>query len=209
MDRSAESSLSRRMPTLALAHIASVGLVVIGAGLAWPWLVAGATAAYAAVVAWAALAINRPLWSSAAPGVSRGDAARRNVRLLAFAYAWGALALLTAYSLSGVRWQHGWQYGSGMALIAAALVLIAQRLGDPASRLRTPATFRLLSTLNALHGLAAAGALAWLIASGKLANAKGDWVANHIFAGGGALIVVLAALAWRSDRAFGRGDPHP
>jgi hypothetical protein len=192
------------MPTLAVAHIASVGLVVLGAGLGRPWVVGIAAAGYVAVVASAAFGINQPLWGGSGTGASRAEAARRNVRLLAFAYAWGALALLAAYGLSGIRWQHGWQYGAGMALVAAALMTVAHRLGGPSRLFSSPATLRLLSTLNASHGIAAAGALAWLIGSGKLASTKGDWVANLVFLAGGALIVVLAAVAWRTDRTLGR-----
>ncbi|HRD75203.1 MAG TPA: hypothetical protein PK264_04590 [Hyphomicrobiaceae bacterium] len=195
-------SLSRLMPRLAAVHLASVGGIIVGAGLGRPLLVQAFAALFATVIILVAIAINRPLWGAETAAVAPAEAARRNIRLVALAYAWGALAMLAAYALSGVRWQHGWQYGAGMAVISAITMLVAHRQGDPRSVLARAPALRLLSLVNVLHGAAAIAALAWLIGSGKLMSPRGDWVANQIFLFGGLVIVALSVFAWLTHQRW-------
>lgn len=122
-------------------------------------------------------------------------AARAQAVLLAVGWAWAGVAMLAVYLLSGLKWQHGWQYGSGMVLVGAAILAYAQALRREDGYLASQAGLRLASLANLAQGLAAAVAVVWLVSSGKLATTKGDWAANDIFLAGGAAIVVLVAIA--------------
>jgi hypothetical protein len=111
--------------------------------------------------------------------------ARANAVLQALAWGAGAASMFGVYLLSGVKWQHGWQYGSGMALISAAAFAYA----------RQPRWLSATAVIVGLQGAAAAIGLAVLASSGKLASVKGDWAANIIFCAGGVAIAVLSVLA--------------
>jgi hypothetical protein len=147
-----------------------------------------AAAAYAALVLLVALAVNWPAWRS--PQVFAAGAVgmtRRNARLAALVYAWGAAAMFAIYHLSGLTWRHGWQYGLLMALCAGGLLIYVRQLGG---RREAPAL-----GLTLLHGAAALCALAYLIGTGKLDTLKSDWAANHVFLFGGLSILALNVFA--------------
>jgi hypothetical protein len=146
-----------------------------------------------------AVIINRPYWPAPPPGTEPAElfhTMRRNTRLAALTYAWGAAAFFAVYGLAGLRWQHGWQYGMGAALIAAALLAYVHRMGKTGRNV-PPAP-----ALNALHGLSAGLGLLFLLGTGKLASFKSDWAANNIFLYGGLTIVGLCCIAARTQRAF-------
>ena len=127
-------------------------------------------------------------------GPPPGDAATRATLLhgLLQASAWGvgAASMLGVYLLSGLKWQHGWQYGTGMALIALAALAFA----------RQPRWLNAVAIAVALQGMAAAIGIAVLAGSGKLASVKGDWAANIIFVAGGVAIAVLSVMAVAAHR---------
>lgn len=126
-------------------------------------------------------------------------------RLTGLVYAWGGVALISLYRFTSLHWQHGWQYGSAMLLIAAGLfgyVAASKRTASSGAR---PAGLQRIALLAAAHGLAALAALLWLIFSGKLATPKGDWAANAIFMTGGFTIVWFSYLA---VRLYGRSAAH-
>lgn len=131
-------------------------------------------------------------------------AASDSARLMGIVYGWGGLAMLSVYLLSGLSWRHGWQYGSGMLLIAAGLFLLARALGDQHSRMSTPRLRDLTALVAGVQAVAATMALAILVYSGKLATPKGDWAANHIFMAGGLAIIVVSALAVVTHRRLRR-----
>ncbi len=151
--------------------------------------------------------LNRPWWqceTSSCMGPPLTDAlpmtATRNAQLLALGYAWGGLSLLAIYLLTTLRWQHGWQYGSGMLLIAALIHLAAPGFGA-----RWSASFsRALTIVTLAHGWAATVGLAWLVGSGKIWSLKGDWAANIVFASGALIIVGVSAMALRTSRILGQ-----
>ncbi len=177
-------SLQRVAPVLVLLLVLSVTAMVLAAGRDDYVVTALAAAAYAAIIVAAALRVNVPAWKR--PAEVSGDSVglmRRNIRLAALVYSWGAAAMLAVYSLSGLEWRHGWQYGFAMALFAAALITYVWRLGE------RPAMPPLLLTV--LHGAAAFSGLAFLIGSGKLATHKDDWVANDVFLFGGLAILAI------------------
>jgi uncharacterized membrane protein YqjE len=127
-------------------------------------------------------------------------AARHNGVLQACAWGVGAASMLGVYLLSGLKWQHGWQYGVGMALIALIALGFA----------RQPRWLNATAGLVALQGAAAAIALAVLVGSGKLASTKGDWAANIIFVADGLALAVLSVQAVAAHRrANSKGDGAP
>lgn len=119
---------------------------------------------------------------------------RRNTRLVALIYAWGAAAMLAVYVFGALNWRHGWQYGAAMALVAAALHVYVKRMERPGNPFDTAEYFGRIVPLTLLHAAAVAVGLVYLVGSGKLAAARGDWAANHIFLAGGIGIVLLAVL---------------
>ncbi|MEQ1698209.1 MAG: hypothetical protein ABL901_20455 [Hyphomicrobiaceae bacterium] len=146
---------------------------------------------------------NKPWWqceTSSCMGPPLADAhpitASRNAELLALGYAWGGLTLLAVYLLTPLRWQHGWQYGSGMLLIAVLIYALSRGFAARWSRMLS----RTLSWLTLLHGWAATAGLAWLIGSGKIWSVKGDWAADIVFAVGALVITGISALALRTSR---------
>lgn len=189
-------SLRPLLPWLLLASALSVSMMVLGAGRGDAFLPSLAAGLLTALVAGTGLGINAPLWSKrSGPGagpdgaLSIREALRCNVWLAALVYAWGASALFAIYSLSDLTWRHAFQYGSGAALFAAGLGLYGLRLGRATNRTTPPLV------LTIVHGLAAAGGLAFLIGTDKLATAKGDWAANEVFLWGGFAIVALCIMS--------------
>jgi hypothetical protein len=189
-------SLRPLLPWLLLASALSITMMVLGAGRGDHFLPSIAAGLLVALVVGTGLGINAPLWSrtrgaAAIPdgGVSIREALRCNVWLAALVYAWGASALFAVYSLSDLTWRHAFQYGSGAALFACCLGIYGLRLG------RTPGQHVPPLILTAIHGLAAAIALTYLIGTDKIANAKGDWAANEVFLWGGFAIIALCLMS--------------
>jgi hypothetical protein len=156
------------------AKIGSGAISAVAAGLMPLALVAAATR------------VNRTAHSGDAMAADAlVDTARQNAWLQAAAWGAGAASMFGVYLLSGLKWQHGWQYGLGMAVIALAAVIYA----------RQPRFLQATMIVVAMQGAAAAVGLAILAGSGKLASVKGDWAANIIFVAGGVAIAVLSVLA--------------
>jgi hypothetical protein len=127
-------------------------------------------------------------------------AARHNGMLQVWAWGISAASMLGVYLLSGLKWQHGWQYGCGMVLITLAALVFA----------RQPRWLNAVAVAVALQGMAAAVGLAVLAGSGKLASVKGDWAANVIFVAGGVAIAVLSVMAVAAHRrANAKGTLSP
>jgi hypothetical protein len=188
-------SLQKLMPWL-------VGLLVASA-LAMRWstfhdargISAGAALLFVAAVVAAGFLINRQaLRDPGREGRAQFHMLRRNTRLTALVYAWGAAAMLAVYALGALKWRHGWQYATAMALVAALLLWLVDRMGRPGNSLDTIESFRRVVPIAALHGALVTAGLAFLLLSGKLATVKGDWAANHVFLAGGIGVVLLSVL---------------
>jgi heme O synthase-like polyprenyltransferase len=115
-------------------------------------------------------------------------------RLTAWTMLWASAAFVIAYPLLGLRWQHGWQYGAGAGLLALGLFYYALRLHTPADSVANPAAVEAARRLSMAFAVAVAGAIGWLIFSGKLATVKNDWLANDIFLGSAAAILALSVM---------------
>jgi hypothetical protein len=197
------------IPWLLAAFVPAVIGQVIGARLGTPWI-SGTAAVFVPLMAiTVALRINTPYWSQnlSEPGLGPIiDASRRNARLIAWTWATGGVSMLLVYLLSGLRWQHGWQYGSGMVLIATLIFGYAVAVKSPSSYLRRPGLINAVAWMAAAQGIAGTAGIMLLVISGKLASMKGDWAANIIFVAGGFAITVLSAIAVRSHARLSRDD---
>jgi len=200
-------SLQRVLPWLVLALFASVVVMIVGAGRDQSSVTGSAAAVFAVLAIGIGLGLNKPLWNLDAIRITPEAApiaAQRNAKLMALAWAWGAAAMAGVYTLGGLRWQHDWQYGSAMALIA----VFTWGFGLAIARAEQPSTRQMLLLrglqLTIIQGVAAAGGVIYLLAAGKLMTFRSDWAANQIFLAGGVAIVVLSAMAVITQRRLTR-----
>lgn len=194
-------SLQPMIPALVALLVGSVAVMTWAASVDAQSVSFAAAAIYGLAIAVTAWRINRTeTWAPAVLDAADTPVhtARRNARLIALTYAWGGLALLAVYKLSGLKWQHGWQYGCGMGVIAGSLLVLVHKLGDEASALRSPAGIRKLANVVLAQAIAASLGLVYLIGAGKLTAGKRDWAANHVFLVGGFVIVIVSLIAYRA-----------
>lgn len=200
-------SLQRFIAPLAFVFLLTVAGMWIGATWNIPQISVASAMLFAVSVIAVAMRTNMSPESVAAndgPAAEQdADALRRNTRLAVLIYAWAGASLFVVYAFSGLRWQHGLQYAAATTLIAAILFALVH-YAKPGSALRSPKAVRYSKLLTIVHGLAAAGALVFLLSSGKLWAGKTDWAANHVFAAGLVSLVVLCTLATVSDRRRSR-----
>lgn len=199
-------SLQPLIALVVVTLVLSAGAITYGAMHNVRTLAVAAAVAFAIAVILVTGRVNRPHWTAHEgdrPDRTLFHAMRRNTRLAALVYAWAALSFYAVYGLSGVKWQHGFQYGTAAALIAGGLLYYVHRMGEPGRDVAPP------RALTVLHGLAVAGGLVFLIASGKLATLKGDWPANYIFLFGGLTLVSLCAISYRTQARLERSIGPP
>ena len=181
--------------------VASSGGMILAAARDAPLVVTLAAAAFAVAAVLVAVLSNVDPWRDPpAAGISALTASgrlRTNTYLAAVAYGWGAITMQGLYltPVTGLKWQHGWQYALAMALLAAASWAFVYSL-QPAVPAKDPRGwrlhFRLALPLAAGQALVAGGGLAALILSGKLFSTRADWAANRVFA---ALAVAVLAIS--------------
>jgi hypothetical protein len=154
--------------------------------------------------------MNAPLWTTDVSKLESRPLAAAAIRqtsiVTAALYAWGGAAMTLVYRFSGLHWQHGWQYGLAMLLIATGLAGYVHLLGDVRSSLNSDRAIDRVAKLAALQGIAVTFALAWLAGSGKLATTKGDWAANIIFVTGGLAIAMVSAVVTRTHHSLTRSQ---
>jgi hypothetical protein len=187
------------IPWLLAAFVPAVIGQVLGARMGSAWM-SGAAALFLPVMAGlVAVKVNAPYWQMREGSHEvLATASRRNARLIAWTWGAGAASMLAVYLVSGLRWQHGWQYGCGMALIAAIGFAYSLHLGRAESVLRQPRYMTLSAILAAGQGIAAIGGILLLVLSGKVGSTRADWAANIIFVAGGLAISILSAVAVRT-----------
>jgi hypothetical protein len=181
----------------------------MAANLSQKFEAAIAAAVFAIVLIAAAIRTNAPLWrTSAKPGISQRDALWQTTRLIMLAYLWSGLAFYAVYLGTKLHWQHGWEYGSAMLLIAIAHAVYLSRLSDPDSSASTLSAIERAARLAAAQAIAIAIGLIWLIQSGKLASLKGDWAANQIFLAGGFTVMCLSVVVIKTNAALSERPAH-
>jgi len=186
------------LPAILLALVMSIVVGVLAVGRDSGVTLALAVALFALQMLFALVRTNSPYWRPEVEPQVEGIVAicaRRHTVLAALVYTWGAAAILAIYSMSGLTWRHWWQYGIGMAFVAAAVFLYAHLLTAGGGRYRTPRALGVLMGLTALQGLAVSVALVYLVFWGKLITPRGDWAANYIFAAGSITLALLSGVS--------------
>ena len=194
------------LPAVLLAFALSllIGVLSVTRGASVPLGIAAALFSLQVLVTlWR---INAPLWSRAAPGTGI-DWAWSNTMLAAIVYAWGAAAMFTLYSLTGLHWRHWWQYGAGMALLAAAALLCATYLASDRRRYDHTTSLNILMTITVAQAVSVVGALVYLVATGKMSTLKTDWAANHVFITGGVTIGIISIVSLLAHRRYAAALP--
>lgn len=177
----------RSIPQI-LVVIVALAAIAFAAGAygPWPHVVGWASVTAAVAIAGTGIVVLRH-------GGGIVHLSRASAELMALTWGWGGVSLLLAYGPAGLKWQHGWQYGSAMLLIAVLIGLHARRIvpGSNAAKLGALEWGRKAAFAQ---GLACGIGLAWLAGSGKLVTAKGDWAANDVFLAGGVTLLILSAM---------------
>jgi hypothetical protein len=189
-------------PWLVAAILASVGAMVVIAMRGRVGLIVLPAALFTLATALAAYLSNAADWRPrAAPaGTAEVEAALyRNARTLGAAYAWAALAMQCLYltPITGLRWQHGWQYATVFALLAVLAYEFARQLAVAEADLRA-VLVRTAVPVTIAQGVLAAGGLAFLTLSGKVVTRRPDWAANQVFLFAALAVMVLAAITLRT-----------
>jgi hypothetical protein len=196
---------------LIVAFLASLAGTCFAAAWANRWLFAASVFVFSATASIAAFLVSSLYWRG--PATAEGkpaivQALIASTQLSTLVYAWGAATLFLVYSASGLHWQHGWQYGSAMALIAAGMAYYAKLLGQNRADLVSDSAIQRVVTLGSIQGVAVSLVLVWLVASGKIISPRTDWAANLIFVAGGLSIVCLCAFLARTHSVLNRdNDP--
>lgn len=162
------------------------------------WAATGFAAA-AAVVAAVTLAqtLRWPQRSDRAPLMPAYVSLLQTTRLATLCYAWGAIAMQGLYltPLTGLKWQHGWQYAAAMAVLALATFSFGRTMSQPLpgqDQTGWRSHFRWATPLAVAQSLIAGGGLTALAVSGKLWSERADWAANRVFA---SLAVAILAVS--------------
>lgn len=203
-------SLKSPTPSLALLLIASVAAMMLSTRNGHEELIALGCAIFVVVLVTVSFLTNRPYWSVGALAQAsdeRVEALLRNLRLLIISYAWGAVAMQGLYAtrLTGLRWQHGWQYGVAMTLLALIAFTYARaiwRSPDPQRSI----WLRLAAPLAVFQGVFAAGTLLFLVSSGKLLTRRADFAANQVFLSVALMVMLLAAFSLRTHVRLSAGE---
>lgn len=199
------------LPAILLALVMSIVVGVLAVGRDSGLTLALAAALFGLQMLFALVRTNAPYWGPHEQAEEHGGAVicvRRNTVLAAIVYAWGAVAVLAIYSLSGLSWRHWWQYGTAMALVAAAVFFYAHLLTAEHGPYRSPKALHALMGLTVLQALAVTIVVIYLVASGKLFTPRDDWAANYIFATGSITLAVLSFVALLTYRKLTRQRPE-
>lgn len=185
------------LPWILAAMVASVAAMVTGITSGLPALSWLAALLFATALIATAIDVNAAWWATDASPVPDAaiHSAILNGRILALGYVWGSVALYCVYRLTHLRWQHGLQYGAGMALVAWLILLYVHMLSQPGSRLREPRAIAQAAWLSMIHGAGAVVGLGFLIGSGKLFSLRGDWGANLVFLAGGIAVLGISFIS--------------
>ncbi len=203
---------------LAISGVMAVGVMLWGARAGQAGLVTWAAALFAASAAVVAVVCLTQAWrwpdvAGRAPLMPAYVALLQSTRFAALCYGWGAVAMQGLYltPVTGLKWQHAWQYAAAMALLALATLAFGRSMPQPlpgGDVVGFQRHARWVAPLAGAQVLVAGAGLAALAVSGKLWSERTDWAANRVFA---ALAVAILAIEltglvshWRLTRASSR-----
>lgn len=191
-------ALHRLAHWVSLAFVVSVvGMMAGAARGSGAWL-AGWAIFFLVIIGAVSAAMNRTHLSWPRDPDTMALSVMENARLTAIAYAWCGTALQAVYitPVTGLRWQHSWQYGLALALMAVITFAYAGWAGQRRTASARNRALAAAPLLAFIQSLLAAGVAAFLIVSGKLMTRRMDWAANQVFLFGSlaVLVVVLMSL---------------
>jgi len=194
-------TLRPSLPWLLITLAAALFAMYLAANAVLKIEAAVAAAVFALIIVVSATRTNAPIWRQRpdATGPTPRDALFRTTQLVMVAYLWCAIAFYAIYLGTHTRWQHGWEYGTAILLIAGAYGYYLRRLRDPADNLSSPSAIERMVKFAAYQALLISAGLIWLIGSGKLATLKGDWAANQLFLAGGFAVICLSAIIVKTN----------
>ncbi|WP_045837458.1 hypothetical protein [Hyphomicrobium sp. 99] len=197
-------TLRPSLPSLLITLAAALIAMYLAASHVLKAEAAVAAAVFALVIVVAAIRTNAPVWRRppSAAGPTPRDALLVTTKLMMLAYLWCAIAFYAIYLGTNTRWQHGWEYGTGMLLISGAYGYYLSRLSDPADHLSSPNAIERMVRFSAYLAFLIGAGLVWLVGSGKLATLKGDWAANQLFLAGGFAVICLSAIIVKTNSAL-------
>jgi hypothetical protein len=198
-------SLPWLLVTLAAAWLA----MIVAAGSMRKVESAIAAGVFALVLVATAVRTQSPLWRRSAQNVdvTPRSALMQTARLIMLAYLWCALAFFAIYLGTHIRWQHGWEYGTAMLLVAAGHAYYLSRLANPNDPVSTPAAIDQAVRFSGGQAILIGLGLMWLIGSGKLSSLRGDWAANQLFLAGGFAIMCLSGITIKSHAVLSERSP--
>ena len=185
------------MLVLIVVFLASLSGTFLAAEWSNRWLFAASAFVFSATCSIVGFVLNRPYWRSDPAPATRHHTVTALIactKISALVYAWGAVVLLLVYSKTGLRWQHGWQYGSAMAIISLGMAYYVKLLDQGHPDFVGERAVEKAMLLAAGQGVVFSIVLLWLVASGKVLTPRADWAANLIFVAGGLCIVCLCAI---------------
>lgn len=199
---------SRQQALLSMLLGASLVAFVFGTRSSSAMLAGGAAGLGAGAIGILAWIANDRLIRGDGTGSRLGRGAEVNAAFMAVTYLWGGAMMLAGYGFSALVWRHWWQYGAGMILIGGVLALLSRGFARAKSSGRSDTIVELAYRATQTQLAAAVLGLLFLAGSGKLASAKPDWAANHVFLAGGLVIVALCIFAIRTHRRL-RSETSP
>lgn len=203
-------SLRPPLPWLLATLAAALVAMYLATGALQKAEAATSAAAFAILLITSAIRTNSPLWRRGAVKIAatQREALWQTTLLIMLAYLWCALAFYAVYLGTTLHWQHGWEYGSAMLLVAVAHAVYLWRLSDPNASVSTPRAIDRAIRLAGCQAIAIAFGLIWLIQSGKLSSVKGDWAANQLFLAGGFAVMCLSVIIIKTNTALSERLAH-
>ena len=182
---------------VSLAFVVSVVGMMAGAARESGPLLVGWAIAFLVVFGAASALMNRALLSWQRRPDALALCVVENSRLTAIAYAWCGTALQAVYitPVTGIRWQHSWQYGLALALMAVFSFAYAARVSRRRASPHRSSALGAAPLLAFVQTLLAAGTAAFMIGSGKLLTRRMVWAANQVFLFGSLAVLVVTLMA--------------
>ena len=203
-------SLRPPLPWLLATLAAALVAMYLATGALQKAQAATSAAAFAILLITSAIRTNSPLWRRGTVKIAatQREALWQTTLLIMLAYLWCALAFYAVYLGTTLHWQHGWEYGSAMLLVAVGHAVYLWRLSDPNASVSTPRAIDRAVRLAGCQAIAIAFGLIWLIQSGKLSSVKGDWAANQLFLAGGFAVMCLSVITIKTNAALSERLAH-